>query len=239
MQFLTSLFGGSENTIITAALALGIVLVLIVLGLWVLKFFFRASNTFVRGRNRRLMVIDSVMLDPKRQLIIVRRDNVEHLILTGGPTDVVVESGIAVEKPGVSRRAATLAAAAASTAPAPSDPVAERSPGAQPVTEALEARAQVIPPRPAQPHVPPQAETMNRLRDLARPTGQRAGSLRHTGLLRPVSRMEPAAVIPINPDNLEHRRIDSAKTGAQGEVSGQSRLGAGTYLGEGYKAEGN
>src|SRR5690606_34265868 len=97
MQFLTNLFGGTENTVITAVFALGIVLVLIVLGVWSLKVFFKASNNIGRGRNRRLSVIDSVAIDPKRQLLIVRRDNVEHLILTGGPQDVVVESGIPVE----------------------------------------------------------------------------------------------------------------------------------------------
>ncbi|HHY51230.1 MAG TPA: flagellar biosynthetic protein FliO, partial [Alphaproteobacteria bacterium] len=107
MQFLTSLIGGSENTFLTALLALGIVLLLIVFGLWLLKIFFRASNTFVRGRNRRLTVVDQVAIDNRRQLVIVRRDNVEHLILTGGPQDLVVESGIVAEKPGnVPRRPA-------------------------------------------------------------------------------------------------------------------------------------
>src|SRR5690606_6008264 len=88
MQFLTSLFGGSENMFLTAGLALAIVLVLILIGLWVLKLFLRASTTLTGGRNRRLFVVDSVTLDSKRQLLIVRRDNVEHVILTGGPQDL-------------------------------------------------------------------------------------------------------------------------------------------------------
>ena len=33
-------------------------------------------------------------LDGQRQLVIVRRDNVEHLLMIGGPNDVVVESQI-------------------------------------------------------------------------------------------------------------------------------------------------
>jgi flagellar protein FliO/FliZ len=47
------------------------------------------------GRNRvpRLGLVDSFDLDRQRKLLIVRRDNVEHLILVG-PTDVVVESNI-------------------------------------------------------------------------------------------------------------------------------------------------
>lgn len=98
MQFITSLFGGSGNTILTAVFALGIVVVLIILGVWLLKLVFNASTNVARGRNRRLSVVDSLPLDPKRQLLIVRRDNVEHLILTGGPQDVVVETGIPVEE---------------------------------------------------------------------------------------------------------------------------------------------
>jgi len=226
MQFLTSLFGGSENTFVTAILALGIVLVLIVLGLWVLKVFFRASNTLARGRNRRLNVVDSVMIDPKRQLFIVRRDNVEHLILTGGPQDLVVESGIPVERPsgGPARRAP-------GDSPLPAAvPAGEEHPGntSQPVTEALQAARSLAPTGP-----------MERLREMARLNSKRSGgSLRHTGLMRPVSRMEPAAVIPINPDNSDHRRVDSAKTGPARDTSGQTRIGGDHYPADGAKAEG-
>src|SRR5688572_12013835 len=99
MQFITSLFGGSGNTIVTALFALALVLVMIVSGVWLLKLFFRASANIGRGRNRRLTLVDTMNVDQKRQLLIVRRDNVEHLILTGGPQDLVVETGIPVEKP--------------------------------------------------------------------------------------------------------------------------------------------
>jgi hypothetical protein len=30
-----------------------------------------------------------------RRLVLIRRDDVEHLIMTGGPVDVVIETGIA------------------------------------------------------------------------------------------------------------------------------------------------
>lgn len=97
MQFLTSLFGASGNEIVTALFALGIVLVLILLGVWLLKMAFRASTTVGRGRTRRLSVIENLPVDTKRQLLIVRRDDVEHLILVGGPQDLLVESGFAAE----------------------------------------------------------------------------------------------------------------------------------------------
>ncbi len=44
---------------------------------------------------RRLDVVEHASVDGRRRLILVRRDNVEHLIMTGGPVDVVIETGIA------------------------------------------------------------------------------------------------------------------------------------------------
>src|SRR3954449_4639792 len=54
-------------------------------------------GTFVAGgRNRktRLAIMDAAPVDSQRRLVLVRRDDVEHLILIGGPTDVVVERDI-------------------------------------------------------------------------------------------------------------------------------------------------
>ena len=33
-------------------------------------------------------------MDGKRKLLLVRRDDVEHLLIIGGPVDMVVETGI-------------------------------------------------------------------------------------------------------------------------------------------------
>lgn len=54
-------------------------------------------GTFVvGGRNRktRLAVMDATAVDSHRRLVLIRRDDIEHLILIGGPTDVVVERDI-------------------------------------------------------------------------------------------------------------------------------------------------
>jgi flagellar protein FliO/FliZ len=45
----------------------------------------------------RLDVIENTNVDGKRRLLLVRRDDVEHLIMTGGPVDVVIETGIMPE----------------------------------------------------------------------------------------------------------------------------------------------
>jgi hypothetical protein len=39
-------------------------------------------------------VIDQATVDGRRRLVLIRRDNVEHLLIIGGPTDVVVEQNI-------------------------------------------------------------------------------------------------------------------------------------------------
>ncbi|MBS0250246.1 MAG: flagellar biosynthetic protein FliO [Proteobacteria bacterium] len=49
--------------------------------------------------DRRLEVIDHASIDGRRKLILIRRDDVEHLLLTGGPVDVVVETGIKAPAP--------------------------------------------------------------------------------------------------------------------------------------------
>jgi len=42
----------------------------------------------------RLGVVEQASLDSRRRLLLIRRDDVEHLIMTGGPVDVVIENGI-------------------------------------------------------------------------------------------------------------------------------------------------
>lgn len=42
----------------------------------------------------RLGVMEQASVDSKRKLVLIRRDDVEHLIMTGGPVDVVIETGI-------------------------------------------------------------------------------------------------------------------------------------------------
>jgi flagellar protein FliO/FliZ len=43
---------------------------------------------------KRIRIVEQVSIDAKRKLILVRRDDVEHLVMTGGPVDIVIESGI-------------------------------------------------------------------------------------------------------------------------------------------------
>jgi hypothetical protein len=80
--------------------ALVFVVALIVLGAWVWRTLLEngvnlpGGQMFKQPRDRRIGAVETASIDGKRKLILVRRDNVEHLILTGGPIDLVVESGI-------------------------------------------------------------------------------------------------------------------------------------------------
>ncbi len=53
-----------------------------------------AAMLFRSRPERRLEVVEQSSLDGRRRLVLIRRDDVEHLIMTGGPVDVVIETGI-------------------------------------------------------------------------------------------------------------------------------------------------
>ena len=72
------------------------VLALIGVAAWLVRRFAtsRLGANPNRGRMPRLAVIDAAAVDGRRRLVLVRRDNIEHLLMIGGPTDIVVESNI-------------------------------------------------------------------------------------------------------------------------------------------------
>src|SRR5580692_12611218 len=95
-MFLDGVFGTEMPFVVKFFLAFLLVLGLIGVGAWGLRRFSsgRFGGDRSRGRQPRLGLIDHASIDNRRRLILVRRDNVEHLLLIGGPTDVVVEANI-------------------------------------------------------------------------------------------------------------------------------------------------
>jgi flagellar protein FliO/FliZ len=81
------------------AIALGIVLILIALFVYILKRLTGSHLSAGRNRQPRIAVMDAANIDTRRRLLLIRRDNVEHLILVGGPSDIVVEQGIVKNSP--------------------------------------------------------------------------------------------------------------------------------------------
>jgi hypothetical protein len=59
------------------------------------RFSVGTGHTGARGRQARLSVIETAAVDVRHRLVLVKRDNVEHLLLVGGPTTIVVEPNIA------------------------------------------------------------------------------------------------------------------------------------------------
>ena len=75
---------------------------LLVLGLfalvaWAAKRYLPTTRVGARP-GRRLSVIEVAMLDTRRRLVLVRRDDVEHLILLGQSSEIVIESDIGGRK---------------------------------------------------------------------------------------------------------------------------------------------
>jgi flagellar protein FliO/FliZ len=75
-------------------LALVFVVALIAVLAWLARRFGLAGRGSAGRAGRRLAIVESMALDGKRRLVLVRRDDTEHLVLVGGETALVVESGI-------------------------------------------------------------------------------------------------------------------------------------------------
>jgi len=151
-----SLFGVEMPFALQFILVFAIVLGLIGATAWVVRRFSgaRLGGAGSRGRQPRLGVTDIASVDARRRLILIRRDNVEHLVMIGGPTDVVVEANI-VRAAAASREVAAGRPAALETL-SRAIPLPETGEGAWPLQpEAVTPPA--APPRPA-PKIEPAEE---------------------------------------------------------------------------------
>lgn len=80
--------------------ALVFVLALIGLAGWLARRYgLGGTLTGPAAARRRLGVIEALPLDARRRLVLVRRDQVEHLLLLGPNDDVVIEAGIPAADP--------------------------------------------------------------------------------------------------------------------------------------------
>lgn len=78
----------------TFVAALIFVLALIMLLAWLAKRFGVGGAAPVLGRQRRLALVEMLPIDAKHRLVLVRRDDAEHLILIGAEGQCVVETAI-------------------------------------------------------------------------------------------------------------------------------------------------
>lgn len=94
LQFLNSPIGDSKIMQAGVLFAIFIAIALTLIILWRIVFQSRVRGNAIGGKPSRIAVVDVFDLDRNRQLVLVRRDQVEHLVMIGGPNDLVVETGI-------------------------------------------------------------------------------------------------------------------------------------------------
>jgi flagellar protein FliO/FliZ len=85
--------------------ALAAVLALIVAAGWVMKRLIDrgiipgGAAALGLNRSQRLAIVEVRPIDLRHRLVLVRRDDVEHLLLLGAPGDLVIETGIRPRPP--------------------------------------------------------------------------------------------------------------------------------------------
>lgn len=166
---------GDTNMQQTLLFLIAFIAVLVVIGLaaWLVRRFAsnRLGTNTNRGRMPRLAVIDAAAVDGRRRLVLVRRDNVEHLLMIGGPSDIVVEPNIVRATPGrdqMSPRPAVAGEQPPRIAPLPdaawTEPDGARADTSEPSEPAIPEVPPLRPARPSfadelrRPAAPPQPE---------------------------------------------------------------------------------
>jgi flagellar protein FliO/FliZ len=169
----------------TFFIAFIVVLALIGLTAWLVRRFGgnRLGANANRGRMPRLAVIDAAAVDGRRRLVLVRRDNIEHLLMIGGPTDIVVEQNIVRAMPARDQTPSRPGVGGAELTRAPLPDAGSWSDG--------EAADQ---PEPAMPEPPPRPARPSFVDEVRRPapaSERRGGDLPAFAAPEPPLRSEP------------------------------------------------
>lgn len=88
-----------SSTIIQFVFALGFVIALLALfayGAKRLGFIAKVTINSDKRKDKRLNIVEIMPVDAKRRLILIRRDNKEHLIMLGTERDLLIEQNIDV-----------------------------------------------------------------------------------------------------------------------------------------------
>jgi flagellar protein FliO/FliZ len=76
-------------------LALAFVVLLIVACAWIARRLGLGGRLAATRGKRRLAILEVLPLDGKRRLVLLKRDGVEHLLLLGHQSDLLIERGSA------------------------------------------------------------------------------------------------------------------------------------------------
>ena len=207
------LLGSEMPLAVKFFVAFAVVLVLIGLTAWLVRRFGSNRLGSARGRQPRLAVIDAAAVDGRRRLVLIRRDNIEHLLMIGGPTDLVVEPNIvravgarevAREQPGRMTPEVAPRQAPPADGAWPLQPTNEPAP----MTAARSYRSNTG----DEPWVPPQPGARPRpAADLNGLAGELSARLNPPDLGIPVVRAEPRASEPLPPPQSDHNLAEMAQ----------------------------
>lgn len=95
MDWLANLLGGENGGAVQFLPIVAGLVILLVFIIWLFrKIAGRSSPHSAKSDEARLSITDSARVDESRYLVLVKRDDLEHLIMIGGPSDIVIETGI-------------------------------------------------------------------------------------------------------------------------------------------------
>ncbi len=220
-EWVQNIIGDTVNPIV----AYIIIFLLIVLAIYLVVRIARRlfGGTFVSGgksRKMRLAVMDATPVDAHRRLVLVRRDDVEHLILIGGPTDVVVEQNIKLSVQPQARQepmaTSSMPAPSRMDAPAPI-PLRPVQPVPQPApTPPRQYTPPPVAPRPVQqPAPPPPARSFTPVAPSFEP--------RPTPVAAPAPAPEVTSIRPITPPSPKVDAPMVAAASATGALSANTQ----------------
>jgi hypothetical protein len=90
-----TLFGGDISLAAQLVIAVAIAVGLIGAAAWMVRRFLpQRLDATSRARWPRVALIEATNIDGRRHLILIRRDNIEHLMLIGGRNTVLIERNI-------------------------------------------------------------------------------------------------------------------------------------------------
>jgi flagellar protein FliO/FliZ len=75
-------------------LALVAILVLLALFAWLARRYGASGRAMMGGGKRRLSIVEVAPIDGKRRIVLLRRDQTEHLVLLGPDSALLIEQGI-------------------------------------------------------------------------------------------------------------------------------------------------
>ncbi|MCY6380338.1 flagellar biosynthetic protein FliO [Hoeflea prorocentri] len=220
---------GTDGMSLYSMIAIGVVIVAaIAVIVWNMRR--RGHMAFMRGgtnRQPRLAILDAAAVDARRRLVLIRRDNVEHLVMIGGPSDIVVERGInrsAARAAQQENAAASAGQGAGQTSrPAQQRPPQPKAPPAKPASEPIATEPLNIPTsKPDEPPAPAKPPAAAELKDVKPAQQQPAAAAKPKAEPAPAPAPQPKTAPPTPAPELAAMAVSSVAAAQAVEASAET-----------------